>query len=770
MAAHVYKTKWLFLILEDEPNARELLKNNFTCLLGKACQVDFAASICQAVQKVKAQMQSGLPYDVFWVDLVLDYFSYENAHGEIVSAKSLSEIIDTERLRQNLRLGGLSPFSLATALGLQISPMHKNLEAYSIDEKLQLLEKSLAFSLPEAKACLETLVGLLQHYLQNDHGYLEGIPAENVYARRVLNFLFRQFSAWVGSQEKKFSLCDDDFQKLYAPEIDEMALRDAEKSAQSWTIFRDWVREFYHSVAQAHRYYQSYTTANSLLVEINKVAPQDYPIFLVNSFYAGERERMLETGAVYPYHDTIVAELEFKGTSKDTTLVKYLAQICARLRNPYLLLQNKRRGPTPFIFNGKNPDPDGLRTAKWNPNEIVITSEDYRLELTAHSFFPEFGESFYHVHDASQQFLETIREQALLSFKATLQLRTPAEIKQITLIIPLAFFLENRPVGKFLLHLKTTDGHEKQVNLSFDEGRWLFFELGCRRWFPKTFFVHSSWASHQIVGGHDYFIAANELMARAVKHAALDHPTLFPSAEKVATQQFDLPETAGFYAQDTDYISAFEWSPFVAKLCPVNLKSTGYSEDNLTTRQTLILLAICRELVVELKLRKIASHLLNPKPLTPLGLLEKLETASFVAVDETLQRLTKIVEKADARIIRDEYLPAAKNFIAVMLCFYSLPAPPVEQFYRFWRQKNIPNNKIRPIEKFVNIEKLAGLNLKKSLDLPATAEGKNTFLYVPAAMPPDTLEILTTDRSGKRIRFSDMTHQEFVEFIGNPGL
>jgi len=715
-------------------------------------------------------MQIGLPYDVFWVDLVLDYFSYENAHGEIVSAKSLSEIIDTERLRQNLYVDSLSPFSLAKALGLQISPMYKNLEAYSIDEKLQLLEKSLAFSLPEAKACLEALVGLLQHYLQNDHGYLEGIQPENVYARRALNFLFRQFSNWVGSQEKKFSLRDDDFQKLYAPEIDEMALRDAEKSAQSWTIFRDWVREFYQGVASAHRPYHSYTTANSLLVEMNKVALRDYPIFLVNSFYAGERERMLETGAVYQYNDTIVAESEFKGTSKDTTLVKYLAQICARLRNPYLQLRNKRRGPTPFIFNGKHPDPDDLRTAKWNPNEIVITSEDYRLELTAQSFFPEFGESLYQVHDASKQFVEITREQALQTLKTTLQLRTPAEIKQIALVVPPAFFVDNRPVGKFLLHLKTTDGHEKQVNLSFDEGRWLFLELGCRRWFPKTFFVHSSWANHQIVGGHDYFIATNELMARVVKHAALDHPTLFPAAEKIAAQQFDLPETAGFYMQDTDYISAFEWSTFVTKLCSTNVNFAGNGHDNLTTRQALILLAICRELVVELKLRKIASHLLNPKPLTPLDLLAKLETASFVAVDKALQRLTKIVEKADPRISREEYLPATKNFLAVILCFYSLPAQPAEQFYQFWRQKNIPDNKIRPIEKFVNIEKLAGLALKKSLDLPATAEGKNNFLYIPAAMQPNRVEILTTDRSGNRIRLSDMNHQEFVEFIRNPGL
>jgi hypothetical protein len=150
-------------------------------------------------------------------------------------------------------------------------------------------------------------------------------------------------------------------------------------------------------------------------------------------------------------------------------------------------------------------------------------------------------------------------------------------------------------------------------------------------------------------------------------------------------------------------------------------------------------------------------------------LIAALEDSLYEPALETLQSMAKTIENASPQIILNDYLPGLKNFIAVILCFYALPSKPIEQFYRFWRQKGIPDHHTRPTEKFSTIsEKLEGVVLKKSLDLPAVAEGKNNFLYVPAAMKPGGMEIITTDHAGSAVRLSDMNHEEFIEFIGKP--
>ena len=756
-----YKTKWSILVLEDEPGLRELLQSNFTSLLGDACQVDFAASICQAVHKTKAQMAVGRPYDVFWVDLVLDYFSYDNSRGEIVSAKSVAEIIDTERLQRELKLEQLSPAGLATALEL---PANKRLEAYSTSEKLQFLGKISPYCLDDAKPCFQTLLELLQTYFHSDHHNGNLVGAENTYARKTIDFVFSKFSDWAANQEKQFTLRNDDFD-MAAPEIDEMAIHDATKSKQSWTVFRDYVRELYDGVAHGDREHQAYSAANPLLVELKNISPRGYPQFFVNSAYGGERQKMLEAAAVYNSNDTIVAEIEFKGTSKDAALAAHLAQIFSRLRRLYFEIKSKRRGASHFLIAGKYLDRKSIGRKNWNPNEIIFKSAEYQLEFTAGSFFPDLLESLYQVRDKTPELVEEIQAQVTRDLEISLRNRAPVSIQRLVLEVPANFFTNNWQRGKFLLYAYPEGAKAIPVELTFDEGRWLFFELCCRKWFPKCFFVHSRWKAPAVIDKHgDYFLPAKELLTKSIKRAALERPELFQLQARQDDHTVDLPETASFYHPEADYASSFDWTAFFS----------NFLQTNSTTRQALALLEICKELTVELKARKITGHLLKPQPITISSLLSVLENPAYVAIEAKLQQLVKLIsvaEKENPRLIETEYLPGIKNWLAVTLCFYALPAKPAELFFQFWRERGIPNTGVRPIEKFVLIsDKLPGLAFKKSLELPVAVEGKNNFLFVPTALNSNQIEIVVKSpiATGSDLRLNDLSCQKFVDFFAHP--
>ncbi|MDZ7264805.1 MAG: hypothetical protein ONB16_09500, partial [candidate division KSB1 bacterium] len=521
------KTCWSILVLEDHADLRAILRSNFAALFDDAIRIDFAASICHAVDKVKRQMQQGLPYDVFWIDLYLDYFSYENARGEIVSASSFSEIVDTTAFMRHFQLSVLSPQSLASTLQLQITPAHKNLQEYDTYEKLQLLEKFTPFCLPEAKSCYETLLSLLKTYLQSDDCAGINRTVENTYGRYALDSVFRLLINWVSSPKRQFSLSEANLAKWNDPKNVSILPPVTEKSDQSWTIFRDWVKNFYSSVALGAKELEEYTAANPLLLELKRVAPTGYPQFLINTAYEGRQQQLQESATVWNAEDLIIAGNAFKGEKKDAAFADYLSLLCCRLRRPYLLLRSHRRGTSAFILDEKFLPPAFILGKEIYPDTCILDDSDLGLGFTIKSFYPDMLGHLQRIAEASPEFIQNLKWRALRDLEEYLRERLPVEIRHQRLYIPAAFLHDQSGHERFHLKVQTIFGKEYERGLTFDEGRWLFLEFACRRWFPKCFYIHSRWTPFVNNNGERvYFFPLHELLAKALKHAAVDHPTL----------------------------------------------------------------------------------------------------------------------------------------------------------------------------------------------------------------------------------------------------
>jgi hypothetical protein len=769
------KTRWSILVLEDHPDLRESLKANFASLLDNALQVDFAASISHAIDKVKRQMQLGLPYDVFWIDLYLDYFSYENARGEIISVSSFSEIVDTAAFLQHHQLTKLAPQSLVSTLHLAITPPHKNLNDYSAVEKLQLLEKLTPFCLAEAKSGFETFLSLLETYLLSDDDIDTDRAAENTYARYALDSVFRLLINWVSSPKKKFSLTDEHLTAWNERQTVSVLPAVTEKSDQSWTFFRDWVRRFYDAVAFGAKEVEAYTAANPLLPELKRVAPNAYPQFLINTAYEGRRQEHLNAATIWSAEDLIITNYAFKGEKKDKALAEYLSLLCSRLRRPYLFLRSRRRGTSAFVLAEKFMPPTFILSKEIYPDTPILNEPDLGLAFTVKSFYPDLIGHLHRVAEASPEFIQSLTWRALHDLEESLRERLPVEISHLRLYVPENFFRHDSSHDRFYLKVQTIFGKEHERELTFDEGRWLFLELACRRWFPKCFLIHSRWTPFtDRHGEHVYFFPIKDLLAKALKHAAIDHPELFPPPEKAEQLATTFQPGASFYDPDTDYLSAFAWPAFFDQAFGAFDQERKAKNENLILLQAQRLLYLARHLLAELRIQRATTKLLDWHAMTPASLCKILEDCAFSPVGELVTYYLRLVEKAakTPRLIAEDYLLRIQNFLAVVLCFYSLPSEPLAKFYRFWSKKQIPEGGTRPTEKFSTMsKKLEGMFFMQSLSLPAQAQGKGNFLFVPSALKTHQLQMIvqSTGASMPVTMYSetamDLTRMSCEEFL-----
>lgn len=770
------RTRWSILALEDNRDLRETLKSHFAALFDDAVTIEFAGSICQAVDLVKRRMAQGLPYDAFWIDLYLDYFSYTNAHGEIVAASSFSQIVDTTAFLRQYGIAELSPLSLAAVLQLDITPAYKNLTDYSFSEKLLVLQRFLPFGTEHAKSCFHTLLALLETYLHSDSCASDNL--ENIYTRHALDSVFRLLINWVSNSQKQFSLAEENFDQWHdLPNVP--ALPSAEdKSDQSWTIFRDWVRRFYQAVALGAKEFEDLTAVNPLLLELQRLAPNNYPQFLINTAYEGRRQNLLESAAVWGENDLIITGNSFKGEKKDRAFAEYLSRLFCRLRRPYLFMRSRRRGTHAFLLDEKFLNPAFILNKDAQLLTPMLHDADFGLQFTFKSFFPDFAGGLQKITGAPAEFFESLHQQAFRDLEEALRGRQPLEINLLRFYLPATFLRDDNGHSRFRLKLQTVVGKEYEKELTFDEGRWLFLELVCRRWFPKCFYIHSRWTA--FANGADepvYFFSASELLTRALRHAALDLPKLFPIEAAPNLPAALLQPTASFYNAETTYLSAFDWPAFFETTFAAfdHGQQTESQHPLITRAQRLIHLA--KYLSMELKIHRVADKLFDRRSFTPSELCKILENGQFGSTAEKLEHFSRLVQQAakTPSLIAEDYLPSMQNFLAVILCFYSLPVEPMANFYHFWLKKDIPPGGTRPTEKFSTIsKKIYDFQFTKSLELPAQAAGKSNFLIIPASLKANQLHLflsrgrnglLDNENSEQSVDLCQKSHDEFFSFL-----
>lgn len=733
------KTCWSILVLEDNPGLRESLRSNFAVLLGEAVHVEFAASICHAIDKIKQRMRRGDPYDLFWIDLYLDYFSYENDHGEIVAPDSFAQIIDLAAFQQRHPLAELRLISLLHALEVTITPPHKNPQHYTAYEKLRVLQKFTPFCLPAAKSSYESLLELVELHLRStDHEQAEQ-HEENTYAGYALDFVFRQLLQWVASPaQKELALSDDDFEAWEAPLHIPLLPEREVKSDQSWTLFHAWVQQFYNHVALGVKHYEDYHRVNPLLAELIRLKPDGYPQFLVNTAYPSRRRDMLQASAVWPAENVTVAHHDFKGGTIDDDLVDYLFRLCRRLRQPYLLMRSRRRGANTFSLDEHLLSP----LPALQPDQILLSDREFGLQFTAKSFFPDLMGHFEKHSEISTAAIAELRALAWREVQQALLERQPATVQKQWLFIPTKFFSAETNRDHFRLAVETVSGKRNITSLTFDEGRWILLELVCRRWFPKCFLMHSTWTTLEDRQGRTfYFYTAQELLTNALMRAAIDYPDLFPPPHDAGRLGGALRPTHSFHLPETDYLSAFDWPFFLQEVFGALDTLPHHTPRMVPVAHARRLLILAKYLMAELHIKRVAYKLLKPNPITPRDLPALLEAAEFIPAEKTLNDHLRRLEKSEmAYSLAEDLLPGLQNFLSIILCFYALPSPELAQFYRFWLGKQIPMEGTRPIEKFSTVgRKLDYLKFMQSLPLPAQAEGKNRFLFVSAAEQSELL-------------------------------
>ncbi len=764
------KSCWSILILEDNANLREVLQGNFSALLGNAVRVDFAASICQAIDKIKRQMQQGAPYDIFWVDLYLDYFSYDNEHGEIVSAQSFSQIVDTEAFLQQHRVTALRWPVLISLLQAHITPPHS--EHYSDFEKLAVLKKFSPYCLPAARSSFATLLELLEFYLtaaQREHS--EG-GEENIYVHNALNFVFRKLRQWVSSSaQHEFEINNadrEDRPESVAPDL--VPSRNI-KSDQSWTLFHSWVEQFYSHIALGARGYETYRQANPLLVELKRLSPEGYPLFLVNTAYPSRRADLLKTAAIWPAENVIIGRHDFKGGNRDRLLADYLCSLLRQCRRPYFFVRSHRRGSNAFLIN------DNVVTIAeklpYAPAGTAPLSEEHEIgfAFSPQAFFPEFTHTFEKASNAGAEFLAERRSQALRAMQDCLLERQPRMMQHLRLTVPSDFFRSTTPHQPFLLELQTAEGTSQRVILTFDEGRWILFELVCRCWFPKCFYLHSSWTVlHKNDGQQVYFHSMPELLAAALVRARYNHPDLFPPGQDVERLARALRPTSSFYQAHTPYAEAFDWQAFWQE-------SFGHLDtqhqrpgDKMIVLQARCLLIITMNVLADLHIRRLANRIFKSSMLTAQDWPTIMAATEFLPAERTLREHLHRLEKGEAASLQArDLLPKLTNLLSVLFCFYSFPTDELMQFYRYWEDKQIPMSGTRPTEKFSNItRKLENLRFTHSVSLPAQAEGKNRFLFVPASFGSTQSQILVAPKITANLSqqsYDDLTAKTFLEFL-----
>lgn len=762
------KTCWSILVLEDNPSLRESLRSNFATLLGEAVHVEFAASICHALDKIKQRMRRGNPYDVFWIDLYLDYFSYENDHGEIVAPDSFAQIIDLAAFRQRHPLAELRLISLLHALGVAITPPHKSPQHYTELEKLRVLQKFTPFCLPAAKSSYETLLELVKRHLRsNDLQQIER-EEENSYAGHALDFVFRQLLQWVASPaQKELALSDDDFEDWEAPLHIPLLPEREIKSDQSWTLFHAWVQQFYNHVAMGVKPYEEYHRMNPLLAELIRLKPEGYPQFLVNTAYPSRRRDLLQSAAVWPAENVIVAHHDFKGGTIDDDLADYLFRLCRRLREPYLLMRGRRRSANAFLLDEHLP----ASLSMLQPDQILLNDREFGLHFTAKAFFPDMMGLFEKHTEISAAAVNELRSFAWREVQQALHERQPAAVQKQWLFVPTKFFSAEPNRDHFRLVVETASGKRNSAPLTFDEGRWILLELVCRRWFPKCFLMHSTWTTlEDRQGAKVYFYTAKELLADALIRAAIDHPALFPPPHDAGRLGGALRPTHSFNLPETDYVSTFDWPFFLQEVFGALDTLPHHTPRMIPLAHARRLLILARYLIAELRIKRIANWLLKPNPIFPHSLPDLMEAAEFIPAEKTLNDHLRRLEKSElAYSLAEDLLPGLQNFLSVLLCFYALPTPELAQFYQLWLDKQIPMEGTRPIEKFSNISrKLDNLKLIESLPLPAQAEGKNKFLFIPAAAQSQLLvydnELLAFDNYSLDAT-DDRTRLDFLELL-----
>ncbi|NUO83817.1 alkaline phosphatase family protein, partial [candidate division KSB1 bacterium] len=391
----VKKTRWSILILEDHPDLRETLRSNFADLCGAALRVEFAASICHAIDKIKKQMRRGDPFDIFWIDLYLDYFSYEDELGEIVTVDSFSQIIDTDAFLQRYSLPTASLSELIQKLEIPLDHVDKSWRAFTPVEKLRVLEKFLPFSIPIARSTYATFLETCEFHLRGEDAMSAELNEANLYARYALDFVFRLFLYWLSSpRQREFSPFEDaalaGSEMLNVPILPERQ----NKSDQSWTIFHTWVQQFYDAVAMGVSGFEEYTAVNLLLQEIKRLSFYGYPQFLVNTAYQRRRQELVSSTTVGTSQNVIVASNNFKGEKKDREFVEHLFRICRRLRRPYLALKRHRRGAGAYLLPPSELNHEATTLSRDKLHEDLLTDNELGIAFSRRAFYPELTASF----------------------------------------------------------------------------------------------------------------------------------------------------------------------------------------------------------------------------------------------------------------------------------------------------------------------------------------------------------------------------------------
>ena len=705
------------------------MRCNFADLFGEGLRVSFAASICEAIDKIKRRMREGDPYDAFWIDLYLDYFSYEDEQGEILSVDSFSQIIEAEAFLRHHHLEELEPHTIIRALAVDHDPFDKSSPSYSSLDKLRLLKKFSPFCRPAAQSAFATLLETSEFYLQNEEAERNEI---NLYARHALDFVFQMFLRWARNPKRReFSPFEEETSAPRTSRNVSILPERTDKSDQSWTIFHAWTQQFYNAVALNAAGYEEYFSANSLLREIKKLRFEDYPQFLVNTAYQRRRLELLEASTIWPAPNVIVAQSEFKGDQKNREFVEYLFRICRHLRRPYLLLKHKRRG---YLVSESALQKAQTEIPRNELPEQLLMDHELGVEFTTQAFYPELTANFDKLAAGARERVTPWLAKARRELAQDARARERAAITLQRFCMPRGFLEPEARVKSFELEFRLASGKPRHAALTFDEGRWLFLELARSRWFPKCFYMHSNLTPQE--SGEEkksYFLPASQVLTKACLRAALEHKNLFPNVSEFDNKTISLPVTPAFNEGESDYISSFAWEAFFKTTFAAFEASPTQPLAKPVILQAQRLLLVLRYTLEVLRVRRLAGKLLSAAKLTPSALCEMLAAPDYVHVDDMFKRNWGRIEHAkdSPRLVAEQYLPGIKNTLAVVLCFYALPAPEVIELYNFWAQKDIHCEGTRPTEKFSAIaRKLGNVQFTKSAHLPAQAEHKHKFLYL----------------------------------------
>ncbi|MDZ7269360.1 MAG: hypothetical protein ONB48_18250 [candidate division KSB1 bacterium] len=766
------KSNWSFLVVEDNASLRELIKGNFAALLGGQVRVDFAASICHAIARTKWQMLRGDPYDVFWIDLYLDYFSYDDTRGEIISAGSLSQIIDTNAFLKHYGLRELRLPALIGLLQIPVTPPHKSGTHYTDWEKFLVLQKFAPHCLPNARESFLALLELAEFYLSRQQKK-ETVPVENVYVHHALDFIFQRLLQWMNSsKEREVAIREAELDDWPPPNQWDFLPDAKAKSDQSWTLLRGWIEHFYHAVALGATGYEKYQQSHKRLHALQQHRPSGYPLFLVNTAYPSRRENLLQTASVWAEENLLIAPSDFKGSRRDRELVEYLADLLQLCRRPYFFLRRHHRSGGMFVIADEIAPAAALLAQGQHQPAVKISDPELGIDFQLPAFFPDLVAAWDQVEGATEDWQRNLRETALREVEDSLQQRRPGMIHHFHLYIPHHFFEADSKHGQFLLRLPVAGSPPEHVPLSFDEGRWLLLELVCRRWFPKCFFMHSSWTIlHHRANRSVYFYSTTELLERALKRAALDQPDLFPPAAQSRQLASSLQPTKAFYQPHSPYADAFNWQELDEQIQLTARPASAHPPALVRARQRLTL---TQYLLQELHIRAIASQLLKTRPITVTALPDLLMNSAFPRLEEELGKYQRLLAPGNenSRRVAGELLPKLDNLLSVLLCFYSIPDADLQRFYHFWESKLVPDASTspRPTEKFSNISrKLQNAQFTRSVPLPAKAAGKNKYLFVTATFESGESRLLLTNpptgHHSHQPPFIDLTALNFPELL-----